>query len=94
MPDEDVLAALEAAGLVARDAAGIHPTRRWQAAMARAARSLQAGGAPWKDLRLPIAVALVELCGDLPDEEMVRWVEALLPVEAAGFPVVAEPRVP
>lgn len=86
MLDGDVLAALEAAGLVARDAAGVHPTRRWRGAMARAARSLQARGAPWKDLRLPIAVALVELCGDLPDEEIIRRVEALLPVEAAGFP--------
>lgn len=86
MPDEDVLAALEAEGLVSRDVAGVTPTRRWRAAMARAARRLALEHAPWKDLRLPIAVALVELRGDLPDMEIARRVEALLPLEAAGLP--------
>jgi hypothetical protein len=85
MPDGDALAALEADGLVARDASGVRPTRRWRAAMARAARRLALEQAPWKDLRLPIAVALVELRGDLADEELVRRVEALLPIEAAGL---------
>jgi hypothetical protein len=86
MPDGDVLAALEADGLVAREGAAVRPTRRWQAAMARAARRLAREDAPWRDLRLPIAVALVELRGDLADEEIARRVEALLPVEAAGHP--------
>lgn len=84
MPDEEILAALEAEGLVARDGAGVRATRRWQAAMARAARRLALEQAPW-DLRLPIAVALVELHRDLSDEELARRVEALLPVEAAGL---------
>jgi hypothetical protein len=85
MPDGDVLAALEAEGLVARDAAGVRPTRRWQAAMARAALRLAAGAAPWTDLRLPIAVALLELRADLPDAEVARRVEALLPIEARAL---------
>lgn len=84
MPDEEILAALEAEGLVARDGAGVRATRRWQAAMARAARRLALEQAPW-DLRLPIAVALVELHRDLSDDELARRVEALLPVEAAGL---------
>ncbi len=86
MPDEEVLAALQADGLVAREGGRVRATRRWQAAMARAARRLALEDAPWKDLRLPIAAALVELRGDLPDEEIARRVEALLPIEAAGLP--------
>jgi hypothetical protein len=84
MPDHGTLAALEADGLVARDGSGFHPTRRWRGAMARAARRLAREQAPWRDLRLPIAVALVELRGDLGDDELARRVEALLPIEAAG----------
>lgn len=86
MPDADVLAALEAEGVVTRDGAGVRGTRRWQAAMARAARRLHAEGAPWKDLRLPIAVALVDLRRELSDDEIARRVEALLPLEAEAFP--------
>jgi hypothetical protein len=82
MPDGEVLAALEAEGLVLRDRDGVRATRRWQAAMARAALRLQRQGAPWKDLRLPIAAALLELRADLPDAEVARRVEALLPIEA------------
>ena len=86
MPDEEILAALEAEGLVSRDDAGVKPTRRWRAAMARAARRLALEHAPWKDLRLPIAVALVELRSNLSDQGIARRVEALLPLEAAGLP--------
>jgi hypothetical protein len=85
MPDGDALAALEAAGLLVREGAALRPTRRWQAAMARAARRLALEGAPW-DLRLPIAVALVELAGDLPAVEIARRVEAMLPIEAQRLP--------
>jgi hypothetical protein len=84
MPDGDVLRALEADGLVSRDGGTLRATRRWRAAMARAARRLAAEDAPWKDLRLPMAVALLELRGDLPDAEIARRIEALLPIEAAG----------
>lgn len=91
MPDPAVLAALQADGLVAPDGAGVRPTRRWHAAMARAARRLALAGAPWKDLRLPMAVALVELRGDLADDEIARRVEALLALEAAGAPTARSP---
>ncbi len=85
MPEGDLLARLEADGLVRTDEHGIHTTARWQGAMARAALGLYRAGAPWRDLRLPIAAALVELYGDLPNEEIARYVEALLPVEAAAL---------
>jgi hypothetical protein len=85
MPDGEVLAALEAEGLVRRDGDSVSPTRRWQAAMARAALRLQRQGAPWMDLRLPIAAALLELRADLPDAEVARRVEALLPIEARAL---------
>jgi hypothetical protein len=84
MPDEEILAALEDEGLVARDGATVRPTLRWRAAMARAARRLALEGAPW-DLRLPIAVALLELRRELSDDELARRIEALLPIEAAGL---------
>jgi hypothetical protein len=89
MPDDDVLAALEADGLVTRDG-GVRTTRRWQAAMARAARRLALEGAPWNP-RLPVAIALVELRGDLPDREIARRIEALLRLEAAGAPTARSP---
>jgi hypothetical protein len=91
MPEGNVLAALEAEGLVSRDGAGAHVTRRWRGAMARAARRLALERAPW-DLRLPIAAALVELRGDLSDEEIARRIEALLPIEAAELVGDARPR--
>ena len=84
MPDPAVLARLEADGLVRLEGGGARTTRRFQAALARAAARLQAGGAPF-DLRLPIAAALIELDGALPDEEVARRVEALLPIEEAAL---------
>jgi len=62
---------------------GIRPrtTPRWQAAMARAALTLKREGAPWRDLRLPIAMALVEIAGMLPDNELVRRVEQMALIE-------------
>jgi hypothetical protein len=49
--------------------------------MARAALPLHESGAPWQGLRLPIATALVELYGELSDDDIADMVEALLPVE-------------
>jgi hypothetical protein len=49
--------------------------------MARAALGLQRVAAPWKDLRLPIAAALVELYPDATDGELAALVEVMLPVE-------------
>ena len=67
--------------LVRRDGDRLRTTPRWQGAMARAALRLQRGGAPWLDLRLPIAAALVERYPSASDAELAGLVEAMLPVE-------------
>ncbi len=70
----------------------LRTTSRWQAAMARAARALQQAGAPWRDLRLPIAQALAEQYPDLSDGQLADAVEAMLPLEEAELePVIAFP---
>jgi hypothetical protein len=81
MPEPSPLARLFGDGLLTRDDAAARTTARWQGAMARAALRLQVERAPWGDLRLPIAMALVELYGSLPDEELASYVEAVLPIE-------------
>ena len=84
MPDTEVLARLVQDGLVRVDDGAPHTTRRWQAAMARAALVLRDANAPEDDLRLPIAVALVHLYGETADEAMVAdFVGELLPIELA-----------
>lgn len=74
--------ALVAAGLLVRGERGLATTRRWQAAMARAAARLYASEAPWEDLRLPIAMALAELV-EADDAALARCVEVMLDVESA-----------
>jgi hypothetical protein len=88
MPDADVLARLEADGLVEPGPEGPRTTRRWQAAMARAALGMYRAGAPW-DLRLPVVAALIELNPDATDEEISRCVGVLLPLEEAALGAVA-----
>ena len=57
-------------------------TRRWQAAMMRAARRLSDEGDRGDDLRVAVAAALLELYGDaLDDSEVSRLVVAILPIE-------------
>jgi hypothetical protein len=86
MPEGDPLARLAADGLLQDGGPdGPRPTPRWRAAMARSALRLQRSGAPWRDLRLPIASALVELYPDLEDEEIARAVEAMLPIARRGL---------
>ncbi len=82
MPSDDVLEALAGADFLVAGESGFHTTRRWHAAMARAAIRLYATGAPWQDLRLPIATALAEVF-DLDDETLVRYVDAMLAIESA-----------
>ena len=60
---------------------GARTTARWQAAMARAALRLYRGDEPWKDLRLPIVAALLDVYDDLSDAELASFVEAMLPIE-------------
>jgi len=74
---------LEAEGLIRREGDRLRTTPRWQAAMARAALRLQATGAPWQDLRLPVVAALIERCPDASDDEVAALVETILPVEEA-----------
>ncbi|MHB8874495.1 MAG: hypothetical protein ACYC8T_12475 [Myxococcaceae bacterium] len=81
MPDDGVLGLLEADHLLTREGGAWRPTRRWQAAMARAASRLVREGVHDGDLRLPIASALVELRGELSDEELASRVAAILPIE-------------
>jgi hypothetical protein len=69
--------------LLRRDGDRLRTTPRWQGAMARAALRLQRGGAPWRDLRLPIAAALLERYPEASDAELAGLVEAMLPVEEA-----------
>jgi hypothetical protein len=77
------LARLEADGLIQHQADGYRTTRRWQGAMSRAALQLLEAGCREGDLRRPIVQALVEIYGsDCADEELVRMVEAILPIEA------------
>lgn len=89
MPDPgSTLEPLIEDGLLRREGDRLRTTARWQAALARAAFSLQRAGAPWRDLRLPIAAALAERYAELPDDELAQLVEALLPVEEAELPPV------
>lgn len=85
MPDTSLaLASLERDGLLRRESDRYRTTRKWQSAMIRAAGKLYAAGDPGEDMRVPIATALVEIYGEtLPDDALVQYVEALLPVEDA-----------
>jgi hypothetical protein len=70
-------------GLIRREGERSRTTPRWQAAMARAALGLQQAQAPWRDLRLPIAAALLERYPDATDAEVAALVEVMLPIEEA-----------
>ncbi len=70
-------------GLIDRAGDRARTTARWQAAMARAALRLQRSGAPWRDLRLPIASALLERYPEATDAELAAMIELMLPVEEA-----------
>ncbi len=64
-------------GLIRYEAGRARTTARWQATMARAAARLQRSGAPWRDLRLPIAAALLERYPEATDDELAAaWGEA------------------
>ncbi len=66
----------------------VRPTRRWQAAMARAALHLYAKGDPGEDLRVAIVTALVDVLGkSVPDDELVDMVETMLPLQAQDLGV-------
>jgi hypothetical protein len=88
MPDQGdwrraALVRLERDGLVAERAGAARTTRSWQGAMARAALVLFQRQESWRDLRLPIALALHERYAGLPDHELADLIEVMLPIEAA-----------
>jgi hypothetical protein len=83
MRERDALDVLVQDGFIRHDVTRFRTTPRWQAALARAAFHLQRSGAPWQDLRLPIAAALADQYRDRPDDELASLVEAILPIEMA-----------
>jgi len=75
---------LIADGLLRVEGTTHRTTRRWQGAMARAARHLVESGERNEDLRVPITFALIEIYGaDCPDAELVELIDAIGPIEAA-----------
>ncbi len=90
MDDTSPLARLEADGLVRRTPEGARTTARWQGAMARAALRLYEAGAPWRDLRLPIAAALLDLRPGLTDDQLADLVEAMWPIEEQAMQAVRQ----
>jgi hypothetical protein len=83
----DLLDQLVEDGLLKRVGERYRTTRRWQSAMSRAAIRLAQrdddGSSNSDDLRVPIALALLDFYGDAADDELVALVEALTPIEAA-----------
>lgn len=74
---------LERDGYLERTGDGLHTTRRWQAAMSRAALELYAAGETLTDLRVPIAAALVDCYGDARIDELAEAVGVMLRIETA-----------
>jgi hypothetical protein len=80
------LARLEADGFIVQRGQGWTTSRTFQRAMARAAAKLYEAGDPGEDLRVPIALALVELYREtVEDEVLAQLVEAMLPIEIASL---------
>lgn len=84
MPDPiDWAVRLERDGYLERTSDGWHTTKRWQAAMSRAALDLYSAGETLTDLRVPIAAALVDCYSDAPAEELADAVGLMLRIESA-----------
>jgi len=80
------LARLEADGFIVQREQSWKTSRRWQQAMARAAVKLYEAGDPGEDLRVPIALAMVEAYSEtVEDEVLAALVEAMLPIESASL---------
>lgn len=73
---------LERDGLIERRSGQWRTTARWMGAMSRAALVLLAAQDARDDLRVPIAVALLNLYGDSESEaRLTELVELMLPIE-------------
>jgi hypothetical protein len=89
------LARLAADGVVERQEAAWKTSRRFQRAMARAAAALYEAGDPGDDLRVPIAVALLDVCGNqVHDEILAELVETMLPIELVSLGLVQRSPLP
>jgi len=83
---QTALARLEADGFIVASGGTRRTSRRWQQAMARAATKLYEAGDPGEDLRVPIAVAIVDVYAESVDDDFAaELVEAMLPIEAAAL---------
>jgi hypothetical protein len=83
------LTRLAADGLIAQKGAVWKTGRRFQRAMAHAAATLYEAGDPGDDLRVPIALALLEVYeGKVEDEVLAELVEAMLPIELVSLGLV------
>lgn len=88
MPDPiDWAVRLERDGYLERAGEGLRTTKRWQAAMSRAALELYSAGETLTDLRVPIAAALADCYADAPVEELADAVAVMLRIEAAELSV-------
>jgi hypothetical protein len=80
------LARLEADGWIERQGAAWRTSRRFQRAMARAAAALYDDGDPGDDLRVPIALALLDTYqSTLHDDVLAELVETVLPIELVSL---------
>jgi hypothetical protein len=73
-------ARLERDGLIEQTDLGIRTTRRWHAAVARAAFQLFREGEELTDVRVPIALALSENYADVPDASLALAVRVMFPI--------------
>lgn len=84
---ESWLQRLAADGFAEASSGGVRLTRRWHAALARAAFRGLAEGSDLVDIRAPIAAALIEAYGDQDETVLAVGVGAILPlVMAEMFP--------
>lgn len=74
---------LERDGYLETTNAGVQTTKRWQAAMSRAALRLHTEGETLTDLRVPIAAALLEAYEDVSDDSLADAVTLMLRIEAS-----------
>lgn len=73
---------LQRDGLIEEREGQWRTTARWMGAMSRSALSLLTRGEPGADLRVPIALALVDLYGEeASEDELASLVEVMLPIE-------------
>ncbi len=80
----ELLRALEGDGLVQLGPSGASTSPRFRSAMARAALRLFQAGDASDDLRVPIAMALLDVCdGGLSDDDLAGRVEVMLALEVA-----------